>query len=75
MTNEPNVSTSASGMRDRVPAVLFLIGLGAGIAALVLPSSSHAASGYVRDGLAGIAAAIVSAGAFVAYAILRSRTS
>ena len=58
---------------DAIVGTLFLIGLGTAVAAIALPQSSHHGTGSTTDGLAGVAAAIVSAGAFIAFAIARSR--
>jgi hypothetical protein len=73
MADNPLGSNESRGRGDPLVWTLFLIGVGAAIAAIALPQGSIAASGYVKDGLAGIAAAIVSAGAFIAFAIARPR--
>lgn len=73
MADGRSPSTGDRARPDWVVTALFLIGIGAAIAAFALPTSSYAAAAYVRDGLAAIAAAIVSAGAFIAFAIVRSR--
>lgn len=73
MADHPLAPNEPRGRSDAIVGSLFLIGLGTAIAAFALPKSSSAASGHLGDGLAGIAAAIVSAGALIAFAIARSR--
>lgn len=70
------MSETAPSGGDRSPpscTFLFAAGVAAGVAAVALPQASHSSAAYVRDGLAGVASAIVSAGAFVAWAIARRR--
>lgn len=73
MADQPLAPNGPRGKGDAVVGSLFLIGIASAIAAVALPQGSHAASGYLKDGLAGIAAAIVSAGALIAFAIARPR--
>ena len=73
MADHPLAPNEPRGGGDALVGSLFLIGIAAAIAAVALPQSSNSSVGYMKDGLAGIAAAIVSAGAFIAFAIARSR--
>lgn len=73
MAENPPGSNEPGGRGDAVAGTLFLIGVGAAIAAIALPQARRYGTESVADGLAGIAAALVSAGAFIAFALARAR--